>query len=162
VKHLSEITVLDEAFKGFWVDPAYRIPDNDCACVEPGTKVGRSVPIGRYNVRSFITSLAEGAELKAKESAMVKGIAFDGGYGITEVLFSAVWGKSWREAELGRNFGKYSFREWTAKFRPEAAGNYGLKVKATNRIGQSQPAEALWNPAGYMRNVVETVNVKVV
>jgi hypothetical protein len=32
-------------------------------------------------------------------------------------------------------------------------------VRAVNRIGQSQPMEPLWNPAGYMRNVVETVRV---
>ena len=40
-----------------------------------------------------------------------------------------------------------------------AAGNHELKVRAVNRIGQSQPIEPLWNPAGYMRNVVETVRV---
>jgi sulfite dehydrogenase (cytochrome) subunit A len=161
VKHLHEITVLDEGFKGFWVDPAYRIPDNDCACVEPGTKVAKSVPIARYNVRSFITSHTEGTDLRAKENVKLKGIAFDGGYGITEVLISTD-GKTWRAAELGKDLGKYSFREWTMEFRPETAGNLALQVKATNRIGQSQPMEALWNPAGYMRNVVETVNVKVV
>ena len=32
-------------------------------------------------------------------------------------------------------------------------------VRASNRIGQSQPLEPLWNPAGYMRNVVEVTNV---
>jgi hypothetical protein len=26
VKHLNEITVVDDQFKGFWMDPAYRIP----------------------------------------------------------------------------------------------------------------------------------------
>jgi hypothetical protein len=36
-----------------------------------------------------------------------------------------------------------------------------LKVKATNRLGESQPLEPLWNPAGYMRNVVESVRVHV-
>jgi hypothetical protein len=32
-------------------------------------------------------------------------------------------------------------------------------VRAVNRIGQGQPASALWNPAGYMRNVVESTRV---
>jgi hypothetical protein len=36
-----------------------------------------------------------------------------------------------------------------------------LKVRATNRVGESQPLEPLWNPAGYMRNVVETVHVTI-
>jgi sulfite dehydrogenase (cytochrome) subunit A len=161
VKHLNEITVLDEVYKGFWMDPAYRIPANECACVEPGGKVGKSVPITRFNVRSFITSLAEGAEVKAGQGITVKGIAFDGGYGIRQVLFSEDGGKNWREADLGKDLGKYSFREWTISFKPKA-GAQSLKVKATNRIGQSQPMEPLWNPAGYMRNVVETINVKAV
>ena len=37
-------------------------------------------------------------------------------------------------------------------------GKHELKVRAVNVIGQSQPS-ALWNPAGYMRNVVEVTNV---
>jgi len=32
-------------------------------------------------------------------------------------------------------------------------------VRAVNRAGQSQPLEPLWNPGGYMRNVVEATTV---
>lgn len=161
VKHVHEITVIDKIFDGFWMSAGYRIPDNACACVPPGAAPAKTVPIGRYNVRSFITSIADGAKLKLGTEAAVKGIAFDGGYGIAEVIFSDDGGRSWREAALGRDLGKYSFREWTIPFKPTKAGRYELKVKATNRLGQSQPSEPLWNPAGYMRNVVETVRVEV-
>ena len=161
VKHVSEITVLDRAFDGYWMGTAYRIPDNACGCIEPGTTPRRTVPISRYNVRSFITSLAEGAEVKRGGPRTVRGIAFDGGYGIREVLFSEDGGRIWREAQLGRDEGKYSFREWTIPWVPSRTGAFDLRVKATNRLGQSQPLEALWNPAGYMRNVVETVRIKV-
>ena len=160
VKHVNEITVVDESFNGFWMNPAYRIPDNDSGCVEPGTTPAKTRPITRFNVRSFVTSLADGDRVAVGRNVTVKGIAFDGGHGIREVLFSDDAGKTWREAELGKDLGKYSFREWTTPFTPRRAGNYELKVKATNRIGQSQPMEALWNPAGYMRNVVETVKVE--
>jgi hypothetical protein len=40
-------------------------------------------------------------------------------------------------------------------------GSVELLVKATNRLGESQPMEALWNPPGYMRNVVEKTQVEV-
>src|SRR5438477_8373303 len=30
VKHLTEITVVDEQFNGYWMNPAYRVPDNAC------------------------------------------------------------------------------------------------------------------------------------
>ena len=36
-----------------------------------------------------------------------------------------------------------------------------LKCRATNRLGETQPMEPLWNPSGYMRNVVETMCVQV-
>jgi DMSO/TMAO reductase YedYZ molybdopterin-dependent catalytic subunit len=159
VKHLNEITVVDEVFNGFWMNPGYRIPDNDCACVEPGTTPARTRPITRFNVRSFITSLADGGKVAVGQEQTVRGIAFDGGYGISEVVFSEDGGKTWRGAQLGKDVGKYSFREWTIPFKASRAGGYELKVKATNRVGQSQPNEALWNPAGYMRNVIETVKV---
>lgn len=161
VKHVHEITVVDEEFKGFWMNPAYRIPDEPCAAIEPGTTPRRTVPITRYNVRSFITSLAEGATLRSGASTLVRGIAFDDGHGIREVLFSSDNGRSWRAAELGRQVDRYAFREWTIPFRPERAGQLTLTAKATNRLGQSQPLEPLWNPAGYMRNCVEPVNVSV-
>ena len=159
VKHLSEITVVEEPLKNFWMETAYRIPDNACGCVEAGATPKSTRPIGRFNVRSFITSVGEGAKISAAKTASLRGIAFDGGYGITEVLFSADGGKNWRETRLTKDLGKYSFREWTIDWKPAHPGSYDLQVKATNRIGQSQPAEALWNPPGYMRNVVESVKV---
>jgi DMSO/TMAO reductase YedYZ molybdopterin-dependent catalytic subunit len=159
VKHLNQITVLRDQFTGYWMDTAYRIPDNACACVEPGAIPKATRPISRYNVRSFITSLAENDKLAPGKELIVRGIAFDGGYGISKVSFSSDDSASWREAKIGKDFGKYSFREWSISFTPNRPGVYRLKVKATNRIGQSQPIEPFWNPAGYMRNVVETVNV---
>ena len=159
VKHVNEITVVEADFTGFWVASAYRIPDNDCACVEPGTTPAKTKPIGKLNVRSFITSLADGNKITVGKTLSVRGIAFDGGAGINQVRFSADGGKTWREAALGKDYGKYSFREWTCQFTPNQAGDYELKVCASNRIGQTQPATPLWNPSGYMRNVIESVRV---
>ncbi|MBE7939583.1 MULTISPECIES: molybdopterin-dependent oxidoreductase [Ramlibacter] len=158
VKHLSEIEVIDKTFEGFWMNPAYRIPDNDCACIAPGTTPAATRPIGRFNVRSFITSVADGARVNAGQPLRVRGIAFDGGQGIREVAFSVDGGASWREATLGAELGRYSFREFSFGFVPER-GAYDLRVRAFNRSGQSQPMQALWQPAGYMRNVVESVKV---
>ena len=146
IKHLADITVLDKEFDGYWMQKAYRIPDNDCACTPVGKAPEKTRPIGRYNVRSFITSLADGARLPLGQAQRVRGIAFDGGRGIREVQFSADGGKTWRAAQLGQDLGRYSFREWQADFRPERAGAYELKARATNMAGETQPLEALWNP----------------
>ena len=158
VKHLSEIVATDGVFDGFWMKTAYRIPANACACVPPGEKPATTIPINRYDVRSFITNLADGSKVKAGGETVVKGIAFDGGYGITEVVLSADGGRTWQGAKLGKDLGKYSFRPWQAAVTLPPGG-HDLKVRAVNRIGQSQPMAPLWNPAGYMRNVVETVRV---
>ncbi|MGE8637029.1 MAG: molybdopterin-dependent oxidoreductase [Achromobacter sp.] len=159
VKHLADIKVLNTEFDGFWMQKAYRIPDNDCACTPVGKAPEKTRPIGRYNVRSFITSLADGARVTKGQRVPVRGIAFDGGRGIRDVQFSADGGKTWRAASLGEDLGRYSFREWHADFTPEQAGAYILKVRATNTAGETQPLDPLWNPSGYMRNVVETVRV---
>lgn len=161
VKHLSKITVLDEAFTGFWMQKAYRIPDTLGASIEPGSAMKTSVPITRFNVRSFITSHVDGAVLPKGRTASLRGIAFDGGHGIREVSFSADGGRTWIEAELGKNLGRYSFREWTSTFAPDRAGNLELKCRATTKSGETQPDQPGWNPSGYMRNVVETVSVMV-
>jgi len=157
VKHLNEITVIDTVFDGFWMKSAYRIPDTPCNCVEPGTTPAATIPINRFNVRSFITSVSDGAKVKPGRIRL-KGIAFDGGKGIKEVAVSTDGGKNWTPAKLGRDLGKYSFREWSLAVNLPA-GTYKLKVRATNNADDTQPAEARWNPAGYMRNVIETVRV---
>jgi DMSO/TMAO reductase YedYZ molybdopterin-dependent catalytic subunit len=158
IKHVSRIEVIDHVFEGFWMKTAYRIPHNDCACVEPGTTPAATRPIGRFTVRSFITSLTNGARIRAGDETVVRGIAFDGGQGIREVAYSSDGGQSWREAKLGDDLGRYSFREFTFAFVPER-GEHDLRVRAWNRSGESQPKEALWQPAGYMRNAVESVKV---
>ena len=161
VKHLQTITVLDKPYDGFWMQTAYRIPDTPNACIPPGTAPGKTVPISRMNVRSFITSHASGEAVTAGKPLTVRGIAFDGGDGIASVEFSSDGGSSWRTAKLGEDLGKFSFREWSLEVTPAGKGRADWKVRAVNRTGQSQPMEPLWNPAGYMRNVVETVSVEI-
>jgi sulfite dehydrogenase len=157
VKHLNEINVVDGVFDGFWMKTAYRIPDNDCNCVEPGTAPKATIPINRLTVRSFITNVVDGANLKAGGTTL-KGIAFDSGKGIKDVAVSTDGGKTWETAQLGKELSKYSFREWNLPVKLPA-GAYELKVRATSNDGKTQPMDALWNPAGYLRNVVETVRV---
>lgn len=158
VKHLNEITIIDTVFDNFWMKTAYRIPDNDCNCVEPGKAPTATIPINRFTVRSFITNVTDGAKVKAGHALPLRGIAFDGGKGIKEVAVSIDGGKTWKRAKLGTDLGKYSFREWQLPIKL-SAGAHDIKVRATSNDGKTQPMEPLWNPAGYLRNVVETVRV---
>jgi DMSO/TMAO reductase YedYZ molybdopterin-dependent catalytic subunit len=161
VKHLSEINVVDKEFDGYWMKTAYRIPDNDCRCVEPGTKPDKTVPIARFNVRSFLTSHPDGAKVSAGQTTELRGIAFSGGDPIKRVLVSPDNGRNWQEAKLGEDLGRYSFREWKLGLTL-ASGRHALRVRAETAGGETQPMEPRWQPAGYMRNVVETINVEAV
>ncbi len=161
VKSLSDIMVTTKPFDGFWVKTAYRIPDNACGCVAPGSTPPKSVPINRMTTRSLIVTPAEGETLKAGRPAHISGIAFSGGYGIRDVVVSADGGRTWTRAMLGKDLGKYSWIQFSLPWKPAKPGSYTLMAKATNGIGESQPFDPLWNPAGYLRNVVEPVTVTV-
>ncbi len=149
---------VDKPFDGFWMQKAYRIPDNDCACTQPGKAADKTVPINRFTVRSFLTNLADGADVKAGRTPL-RGIAFDGGSGIKSVAVSTDDGKTWTEAQLGQDLGPYAFRPWTLGV-DLSPGAHAIRVRATGNDGVSQPMEPRWNPAGYLRNVVETTRVR--
>lgn len=161
VKHLDEITVVDAQYDGYWMKTAYRIPDNDCNCVEPGQKPDKTKPIGRFNVRSFITSHGDGAQVKAGSVAELRGIAFAGGDPVRRVMVSADDGQTWQEARLGEDLGRYSFREWRLGVTL-GAGKHAIKVRAETAGGEVQPLTARWQPAGYMHNPVDTIVVEAV
>ena len=157
VKHLDRIMVSDNRYDGYWMKTAYRIPDNDCACIPPGTKPERTRPIGRLNIRSFVTSHADGAKVRAGHVSL-DGIAFDGGAGIAAATVSIDGGRSWQAATLGEDIGRYSFRRWRIAL-PLEKGSHDIMVRATSRHGETQPLTQRWQPAGYMRNMVETVRL---
>ncbi len=159
VKMLSHIEVLDKPDENFWMHTAYLIPDTPGATMAPDATGVKMVPINRMVPRSFITNLRDNATVRLGVPAEVRGIAFGGDSGIKNVAFSADGGTSWRNAALGQDRGRYSFRRWRASFVPKQPGTYKLMIKATNSNNVSQPATAGWNPGGFMRNVVEEITV---
>jgi sulfite dehydrogenase (cytochrome) subunit A len=164
VKHLTEIEVIDHTFEAhdaFFMTTGYRLPDNDCGCVAPGTAPEKTRPITTLAVRSFLTSVRNGDVLKAGVDVELKGIAFDGGAGIKSVEVSLDGGRSWRPARLGKDLGRFSFREWRLPARFAHRGAVVLQVRASNQKGEVQPERAVWNPGGYRRHVIESTNVTI-
>lgn len=162
VKHLSDIEVIDHEFSGhnaYFMTKGYRLPDNDCLCVEPGSSPDKTKPVTTMPVRSFITSVTAGDVLPVARPVELRGIAFDGGTGIKQVEVSINGGGSWLNARLGENLGRFSFREWRLTVTVAQKGDTALMVRATSNQGEVQPGEASWNPGGYHRNVVESTPV---
>jgi DMSO/TMAO reductase YedYZ molybdopterin-dependent catalytic subunit len=162
VKMLSDIEVLDQADTNYWMGTAYRIPDTPHANVRPGQTGFKSVPINRMVPRSFITNIKTGDRLNAGAPMLARGIAFGGDTGVARVDFSSDGGASWQPAQLGKDEGKYGFRQWQITFAAPAQGTRVLMVRCTNSSGEAQPDAPNWNPAGFMRNVVEQTPVVVV
>lgn len=161
VKALSEITVLSEKFKGFWMEKAYRIPTNPNGNEAPDHLATDTVPINRMSLRSLFVQPEPGEQLRAKTPFEIQGLAFDSGRGIQKAEVSTDDGGTWRAAQLDPDLGSYSWRRWRQVWTPPASGKYRLRVRAFNRAGEQQPT-SLWNHSGYMRNVVEQMEVEVI
>jgi DMSO/TMAO reductase YedYZ molybdopterin-dependent catalytic subunit len=159
VKMLNDIEVLDQPDTNFWTKTAYTIPDTPNANIKPGETGVRMVPINRMVPRSFITNIKAGDTLRASAPTLARGIAFGGDSGVARVDFSRDGGKNWQQADLGKDEGKYSFRQWQIQFNLPDKGDHVLMVRCTSTTGETQSDTPNWNPSGFMRSVIEQTAV---
>lgn len=143
--------------------PAYRIPKGKFPVVDRfiSQETDVNTPITEMVVNSLITNLDDGQKFRPGKTVEVKGIAWDGGYGIRLVEVSTDEGKTWRPAELGQDHGRFAWRQWSHQFKPAGKGKHFVMAKATNRIGNTQTFELILNPAGYHHNVVQKISIEV-
>jgi DMSO/TMAO reductase YedYZ molybdopterin-dependent catalytic subunit len=162
IKAVDELTVTDQPFDGFWMKTAYRVPKGmfgDSGFQSQDTE--QNSPITSIKVNALIVTPAPGATLPAGRRAEVMGIAWDGGSGVRKVEVSLDDGAHWREAKLGRDLGRYAWRQWRYDLKP-AAGLVTLLARAVARDGATQVDALIHNPAGYHHNVVQRAHYDVV
>jgi sulfite dehydrogenase len=163
VKALNEIGVTEEPYKGFWMAKAYRAPATPKGEAvrnlqeSPAELANDTVPISDMTCRSLVVTPAAGEQLPAGKPAEVNGVAWDAGRGIAKVEVSVDGGKTWADAKLGADHGKYSWRRFTHPWTP-AKGSQTVMARATNAAGETQTVSQ-WNRSGYGRNIVEAVAV---
>jgi DMSO/TMAO reductase YedYZ molybdopterin-dependent catalytic subunit len=162
VKMLNDIEVLDQPDGNYWTKVAYTIPDTPHANVKPNETGVKTIPINRMVPRSFVTNMASGSRVSAASPVTLRGIALGGDCGVASVEFSTDRGQSWHEAQLGKDEGKYGFRQWRTQLTLPGPGKYSLLTRCTNSYGVAQPETPNWNPAGFMRNVTESIDVNAV
>ena len=164
VKMLSNITVSKEYKELFFMDTAYRIPDNECECETQDKIVSKTKPITTMNVKSYIGYPTSNTQITANSNVLVKGVAFDSGHGIKEVLISLDGGKTWENSELEHELSPHAFRVFKFQFKAKTKGKVTIMAKAINTLGEAQPFahEIQWNHGGYKYNGIDSVTITVV
>ncbi|CAI6150323.1 MAG: Protein-methionine-sulfoxide reductase catalytic subunit MsrP [uncultured Sulfurimonas sp.] len=164
VKMLSNITVTSKYKSLFFMDVAYRVPDNATESETPENKAKKTKPITNMNVKSIIGYPENGMKLYHNSHLVIRGVAFDDGHGIRQVMISTDEGKTWNEALLKQEDGRYAFTEFRFTYKPTKYGKLNIMAKAINRLGNEQPLskDILWNHGGYKYNGIDVVEVEVV
>jgi len=164
VKMLSNITVTDKYKSLFFMDMAYRVPDNATESETPEHHFKVTKPITNMNVKSVIGYPENGMKVYLNSHIVVRGVAFDDGHGIREVLISTDNGKTWKKSILKQDGGRYAYTSFRFSHKPTKYGKLQIMAKAINRLGDEQPLakDILWNHGGYKYNGIDIVTVEVV
>ncbi|MDE2138187.1 MAG: molybdopterin-dependent oxidoreductase [Gammaproteobacteria bacterium] len=162
VKHLTEVRIEPAPFDGFWMKSAYRLPTGAFPSVRFKTQeTPETTPITEMLVNSLITSHVNGAHLKRGAHVELAGKAWDGGAGIAAVEVSIDGRQSWQAATLGRDLGRFGWREFRYRLDAPQPGPLTVAVRARSRDGATQPEKLTVNPGGYHDNIVQTVTLDV-
>jgi DMSO/TMAO reductase YedYZ molybdopterin-dependent catalytic subunit len=163
IKHLTSLSAVSQPYREFWMSTAYRIPKGRFPVVDRflSQETDANTPITEMVVSSLITHPMGGQRLGPNQPLEVRGVAWDGGYGMAAVDVSHDGGRSWRPAELLAELGRFSWRQWRYLVPAPRPGRYAIMAKATNRIGASQTFELNFNPAGYHNNVVQRIEIRI-
>ena len=159
MKHLTSIKAVTNPFDGFWMKSAYRIPVGKFPLVArfSSQETAVNTPITEMMVNSLITSHADGDTVTGGRKITIGGIAWDAGYGISDVEVSSNKGATWAAATLGESQGRYALRTFSRKVAVPRRGTLTIMVRASNAIGQTQATTLIANPAGYHHNVIQTL-----
>ena len=166
MKQVTSISAVTKPFDGFWMKSAYRIPRGKFPVVE---RFCRQETDGQHADHRDGRQFADHARRRRaaashRASAFeVKGIAWDGGYGIARGRSvgrrRADRGAS---APLGHGLGRYSFRPWTFPVRRRSQGRADADGASDERAtARRRPSSLIQNPAGYHHNVVQRVTLTV-
>jgi len=148
VKWLERIELRDAPFDGWFQDVAYRL-------LAPGQEAGpgAGMALGEVALNADVLVPADGADVPAGWVEL-RGHAFAGGERrVTRVDVSVDGGRSWRQADLQEDLGRWALRRWRADVELPA-GEHEVVVRAWDSAAATQPEDPahLWNPKGYVNN----------
>jgi DMSO/TMAO reductase YedYZ molybdopterin-dependent catalytic subunit len=163
MKQVVSIRALSQPLVNFWMNTAYRIPKGKFPIIDrfSSQESETTTPITEILVNTLITGAIDGRRFPPDRPVAIQGLAWDGGYGVQRVEVSIDEGRSWNTAELGENYGRFSFRSWRFAFTPRAAGRMFVMARAGNAQGTTQPSQLIFNGPGYHNNVVQKISIEI-
>jgi DMSO/TMAO reductase YedYZ molybdopterin-dependent catalytic subunit len=159
VKWVNSLTVANEPDHGFFMNPAYRFPKHPGAPGAPVDPADLEVIEG-MPVKSYITGPIDGDKIPLAATTL-RGMAWAGEERITKVEVSTDGGSTWLDAQLSSTSLPFTWRLWTAEWKPPKPAYYTILSRATDSAGRVQPFVAAWNPSGYLFNAVDRIGVLV-
>lgn len=113
-KWLYKISVRNKIHDGEKMEGSYKVPVNP---VKPGDfnykgemKIIESMPI-----RSVITNIKNGSEIKANKKFEVRGKAWAGELEVSEVYISNDYGVTWTKAKVEKPLNRLAWQKWSAQ-----------------------------------------------
>lgn len=159
VKWLNALNLLAKDSDSFWVATGYRYPNRRVA---PGAAVDAKdmEPLRGMPVKSLITTPGAGATL-AVGNINVGGFAWAGENDIKGVDISIDNGATWQPARLTGEQARFAWRRFEYTLNADKAQSYLILSRATDSLGNMQPAVSQWNPSGYLWNQYDSVRIEV-
>ena len=121
-KWLQAIELVSRPTDGYWETKGWSTD----ATVKTTSRI--DLPVDGASVSGSVVRLA--------------GIAFAGSRGISNVEWTADGGAHWQPADAEPPLSQFSWRQWSASWRPPVPGRYTLMVRATDGLGQRQEVGA--------------------
>jgi sulfane dehydrogenase subunit SoxC len=156
VKWLRSITLVDQPFRGYQQEPAYRVASSDD---DPGVPVTRMLPRSLM-IPPGIPDFMSRTRFVGTGPCVLEGRAWSGYGPIKRVQVSTDAGSSWADATLGAPVSEFAWRSWRYTWQAKA-GEYELCCRAEDAAGNVQPLHAAWNTGGYCNNEVQRIKAVV-
>ena len=153
VKWLTRITALTRPFEGRFQTEEYLyvgekgVPDRQ--------------QLSTIRVRSLIGRPADGEEI-AKGPVEIAGTAWSGAAPIETVEVSVDGERTWLAADLAPSGTPFGSTPWRLTWQSPSRGPCLIAARATDRAGNTQPLEPVWNAQGYGNNVVQRVRITII
>jgi len=155
VKWLQRIIVTSQPFTGYYqtLDYAYWKRRGDIAELSP---------VAELQVKAEIARPSQGETVPANSSVRIYGAAWANGNEIVRVEVSTDGGSTWKEATLLGESKPNAWRFWEFNWKtPTAPGKQTLIARATDSVGQTQPAHRDPDRGTYMINHLLPIELEV-